>query len=178
MFCCRQADGNASLKSAHWLSHFLGACSAAKSCLVRCDLLNRSSPGFLLHGMRILPGKPRGQGACRAAVHEDATRQTEFRVRARMRAHTQKMTWSMGILYRGTGINLIIIKNIRARQLRNFCVSPDVISEVCCCLRCCAVTESYLTLCDPMDCSTLGFLVLHCLSEFVQICVSWVGDAI
>ena len=28
---------------------------------------------------------------------------------------------------------------------------------------------SYLTLCDPMDCSTPGFPVLHQLPEFVQI---------
>ena len=32
----------------------------------------------------------------------------------------------------------------------------------------CFVTQSCLTPCDPMDCSTLGFLVLHCLPEFAQ----------
>ena len=35
-----------------------------------------------------------------------------------------------------------------------------------------------LTPCDPMNCSTPGFLVLHYLLEFVQIHVHWVGDAI
>ena len=30
------------------------------------------------------------------------------------------------------------------------------------------VTQSYLTLCDPMDCSTPGFPVLHYLQEFAQ----------
>ena len=38
--------------------------------------------------------------------------------------------------------------------------------------------KSYLTLCNPMDCSTSGFPVLHHLSEFAQIHVHWVGDAI
>ena len=33
-------------------------------------------------------------------------------------------------------------------------------------LQCCLVTKSYASLCDPMDCSTPGFPVLHCLSEF------------
>ena len=33
-------------------------------------------------------------------------------------------------------------------------------------------------LCDPMDCSTPGFPVLHHLPEFVQIHVHWVCDAI
>ena len=34
------------------------------------------------------------------------------------------------------------------------------------------------TLCDPMDCSTPGFPVLHHLPEFDQTPVHWVGDAI
>ena len=33
----------------------------------------------------------------------------------------------------------------------------------------CSVYKSCLTLCDPMDCSTPGFIVLHCLPEFAQI---------
>ena len=31
---------------------------------------------------------------------------------------------------------------------------------------CCSVTKLCPTLCDPMDCSTPGFPVLHCLPEF------------
>ena len=38
----------------------------------------------------------------------------------------------------------------------------------------CSVTKSCLTLCDPMDCSMPGFLVLHCLLEFAQVHVHWV----
>ena len=37
---------------------------------------------------------------------------------------------------------------------------------------------SHVTLCDPMDCSTPGFFVLHYLSEFAQTHVHWVSDAI
>ena len=33
---------------------------------------------------------------------------------------------------------------------------------------CCLVTQSRLTLRDPLDCSTPGFPVLHRLSEFAQ----------
>ena len=33
---------------------------------------------------------------------------------------------------------------------------------------CCAVVQSCLTLCDPMDCSTPGFPVLHHLPELAQ----------
>jgi len=43
---------------------------------------------------------------------------------------------------------------------------------------CCSVTKSCLTLCDPKNCSTLGFAVLHYLPEFAQTRVHWVGDAI
>ena len=34
---------------------------------------------------------------------------------------------------------------------------------------CCSVAESCPTLCDPVDCSTPGSSVLHCLLEFAKI---------
>ena len=45
-------------------------------------------------------------------------------------------------------------------------------------LSCCSLTKSCPTLCDPVDCSTPGFPVLHYLREFAQTHVHWVGDAI
>ena len=42
---------------------------------------------------------------------------------------------------------------------------------------CCSVTKLCLTLCDPIDCSTPGFPVLHHLPEFAEIHVHWVSDA-
>ena len=44
--------------------------------------------------------------------------------------------------------------------------------------RCCSVAKLCLTLCEPLDCSTLGFPVLHYLPEFAQIHIHWVSDAI
>ena len=41
-----------------------------------------------------------------------------------------------------------------------------------------SVTQSCSTLCDPMDCSTPGFPILHQLLELTQTHVHWVGDAI
>ena len=43
---------------------------------------------------------------------------------------------------------------------------------------CCSVSQSCLTLCNPMDCSTPGLPVLHYLLEFGQTHVHWVDDAI
>ena len=43
---------------------------------------------------------------------------------------------------------------------------------------CCSVTQSYPTLCDPIDCSTPGLPVLHHLREPTQTHVHWVSDAI
>ena len=37
---------------------------------------------------------------------------------------------------------------------------------------------SHVWLCDPTDCSTLGFPVHHQLLEFAQTHVHWVGDAV
>ena len=41
-----------------------------------------------------------------------------------------------------------------------------------------SVTQSCLTLCDPMDCNFPGFPVHYQLPEFAQTHVHWVGDAI
>ena len=41
-----------------------------------------------------------------------------------------------------------------------------------------SVTQSCLTLCDPMNCSTPGLPVHHRLQESTQAHVHWVGDAI
>ena len=42
----------------------------------------------------------------------------------------------------------------------------------------CSVTQSCVTLCNPMGCSTPGFPVLQHLLELAQTHVHWVGDAI
>ena len=62
---------------------------------------------------------------------------------------------------------------------------PPVVSYIFCVFNwtkssphCCSVAQSCLTLCNPMDCSTPGFPVLHYLPEFAQTDVHWVGDAI
>ena len=36
-------------------------------------------------------------------------------------------------------------------------------------LCCCSVAKSFLTLCDPMDCSLQGSSILHYLPEFAHI---------
>ena len=53
-----------------------------------------------------------------------------------------------------------------------------VTNEQCCCRCCCSVAQSCSTVCDPMGCSTPGFPVLHCLPEFAQTHVHWVGGAL
>ena len=35
-------------------------------------------------------------------------------------------------------------------------------------LYCCSVAKSSLALCDPINCSTPGFPILHCLPGFAQ----------
>ena len=57
------------------------------------------------------------------------------------------------------------------------------LSCVCVCVCVCtlqsvsSVTQLYLTLCNPMNCSMPGLPVLHQLPEFTQTHVHWVGDA-
>ena len=45
-------------------------------------------------------------------------------------------------------------------------------------IHCCSVAQLCPTLWDHMDCSMPDFPVLHCLPEFAQTYVHWVGDAI
>ena len=50
---------------------------------------------------------------------------------------------------------------------------PKQITKTSSC--CCSVAWLCLTLCDPMDCSTPGFPVLHHLPKLTQTHVHWVG---
>ena len=43
---------------------------------------------------------------------------------------------------------------------------------------CCSFAQSYLTLCDPLDCSMPGLPVPHHLLEFAQVHVNLIGEAI
>ena len=54
------------------------------------------------------------------------------------------------------------------------CIISERQRQSCCCL----VAKLCPTLCNPMDCSTSGFPVLHYLPEFAQTHVHWVSDAI
>ena len=42
---------------------------------------------------------------------------------------------------------------------------------------CCSVTQSCLTVCNPMDCNTPSFPVLHHFLELAQTNVQWISDA-
>ena len=57
----------------------------------------------------------------------------------------------------------------------NECTNRWLMVKHCCC---CSATKPCPTLCDPMDCSTPGFSVLHDLLEFAQAHVHWISDAI
>ena len=50
--------------------------------------------------------------------------------------------------------------------------------QILCSVQISSVAQSCLTLCDPMDCSRLGFPVHHQLPESTQTNAHQVGDAI
>ena len=53
-----------------------------------------------------------------------------------------------------------------------------IMSKKCISIQFSSVTQSCLSLCDPMNCSTPGLPVHHQLPEFTQTHVRWVSDAI
>ena len=61
------------------------------------------------------------------------------------------------------------------------CIYPCVghvtlVAKCCVAFCCCSVTQLCPTICNPMDCSTPGFPVLHHLPAFAQTHVHWVSD--
>ena len=72
--------------------------------------------------------------------------------------------------------NKSIFSLLRCRLMLVGCIcrNQKVYFKMCCC----SVAKPCPTLSNPMDCSTLGFPVLHHLSEFAQVHVHWISDAI
>ena len=88
------------------------------------------------------------------------------------RAEVRKNSKKRGLLsFRGRKIGYILV---HGRIWENPLMT---ISEHCWGYHC-SFAQSCPTLCNPMDCSTPGFLVLHYLPEFAQTHVHWVGEAI
>ena len=61
------------------------------------------------------------------------------------------------------------------KKQKNYMVATSLVVQW---LTLSSVAQSCPTLCDPMDCSTPGFPVLHQLLELTQTHVHQVGDAI
>ena len=57
-------------------------------------------------------------------------------------------------------------------------VNPVRFYALCICCCCYWVSKLCLTLCNPIEYSMSGSLVLHYLPEFAQTRVHWIGDAI
>ena len=79
--------------------------------------------------------------------------------------------WSYHLLL---SLTLILLLSLALKNLGNLSVRFKTLSLI----TYSSVTQSCLTLCHPMDCSTPGLLVHHQLPEFTQTHVHQVGDAI
>ena len=73
-----------------------------------------------------------------------------------------------------TPVRMAVIEKTRAKCWQEYREKENLVHGGCCC----PVTQSCSVLCDPMDCSTPVFPVLHYLLEFAQTHVHWVSDAI
>ena len=90
--------------------------------------------------------------------------------------HGSKLFPPQPMLQRKKGL-LIFFNRKRLRELLNFLlVASDL--HFFSINNCCSVTLSGLTLCSPMDCSTLGLTVPHHLLKFAQVHVPCISDAI
>ena len=71
----------------------------------------------------------------------------------------------------------LVTRNLFLCPWVSFCFGNKFLFVFFCCC-CCSIAQLCPTLCDPVDCSTPGFLILHYLPEPAQIRVHWVSDAI
>ena len=129
--------------------------SVTKSCPTRCNPMNCNPPDSSVHGIfqaRILQW---------VAIF--------FSRRASWPRNRTHISWiGRQILY--------CLSHMGSPIYHDFCLNWHLHNLRCIC--CCLVAKSCLTLCDPMDCSILGFTVLHYLLELAQTYVLWVDYAI
>ena len=129
--------------------------SVTKSCPTRCNPMNCNPPDSSVHGIfqaRILQW---------VAIF--------FSRRASWPRNRTHLSWiGRQILY--------CLSHMGSPIYHDFCLNWHLHNLRCIC--CCLVAKSCLTLCDPMDCSILGFPVLHYLLELEQTYVLWVDYAI
>ena len=64
-----------------------------------------------------------------------------------------------------TPVRMAVIEKTRAKCWQEYREKENLVHGGCCC----PVTQSCSVLCDPMDCSTPGFPVLHHLPELTQL---------
>ena len=77
------------------------------------------------------------------------------------------------------GLYLFCSHNVPSTRLKHICwCSHCAEQHESSLVQFCSVTQSCLTLCDPMNRSTPGLPVHHQLLEFTQTHVLWVSDAI
>ena len=81
----------------------------------------------------------------------------------------REMTRNEILPYATTWINITNMRLIKRHHKHKPCESNYQFSSV---------TQSWPTLCNPMDCSLPGLPVHHQLLELTQTHVHWVGDAI
>ena len=92
----------------------------------------------------------------------------------RMAAHSSILAWRIPWTEEPGGLQSMGLQRVRHNSLTELLGNEARYIWICCC----SVAQSGPTLCDPMDCSTLGFPVLHHLPELAQTHVHWVSDAI
>ena len=139
-------------------------CEVTQSCLTLCDPMDSSLPGSSIHGIfqaRVLVW---------AAI---------FPCNSWLDLFTYLISLSIYLIPLTTKLLKDLFKQVTCISVTSYLNSTLLCSQNSFCQRwCCSVTKSCPIPCDPMDCSTPGFSVLHYLLEFAQTHVHWVGDAI
>ena len=103
-----------------------------------------------------------GEERCERTSGREGWRKGERKAESRKERLIQSQMW----------LNLVDIMRER-KDIKGYTLFDSIYKKISV-----QFSRSVLSLCDPMNCSTPGFPVLHYLPEFAQTHVHWVGDAI
>ena len=154
----------------------LCCCSVAQLCLILCDPMDCSTPGFPVlaqtHAKIML-----GHLQWRMAKYL-----TQLWVAMRVWMSNRYLKKMLMCMYLVSGMGKLgQYHPLKSCQMMRHDVGwwrePPLKSNTHQLCHCSSVTKSCLILCDPVDCSTPDSSV-HYLPEFAQIQVHWVGDTI
>ena len=168
------------------------ACSVTKSCPTFCDPLDYRPPGSSVH--EIHPGKYTGVGCyfllqgivLTQGLNPSVSFVSSVLVGRLSTTNPPRKPWDLWEMIKSKFLTCLIKyvslilrynkQEIMSQYPNCTTIKGKIITNIY--SACGSIPKLCSTLCDPLNCSMPGFLVLHCLPDFAQTHVHSVSDAV